>query len=210
MNLYVKALGRMTPKELIDAAIAPLSSALRQGGFRKAGRRFHKDIGEARVFLEVQASQWNRDESAKFTVNLAVYAPEILRRIGREVGQPPKSEVGCTWHERIGFLTPARLDLWGQLDGEESIEDVSNLVLDTVHRYGVPWLEAAASYEGFCEVLSKSVGIPAADMLWSLGLREEAVGCVRRMPQNTSGRAQAAAEWFQSHEHALSQAARPN
>lgn len=193
----------MTPKELVDAAVAPLSLALREAGFRKTGRRFHRDIGESRVFLEVQASQWNREESASFTINLSVYAPLVLRKLGREVGAPPKSEVGCTWHERIGFLTPEGLDLWWKLEGRESIEDVSLRAVETVRRYALPWLDAAATYDGFCEILALSSGIPPADMLWSLGLRVEAIGCVRRMPQNTSGRVQAAAQWLQSHEHAL-------
>lgn len=193
----------MTPKELIDAAVAPLSSALREVGFKRTGHRFHKDAGEARTFLEVQASQWNRVESARFTINLAVYVPSILRKLGDEVGPLPKSEEGFTWGERIGFVTPARLDHWWQLEGEESIEGVSSQVVETVCRYALPWLDAAATYEGLCELLALSSGIPAADMLWSLGLHSEAVACVKRMPQNTSGRIQAAAEWLRSHERAL-------
>lgn len=189
----------MKPKELVDAAVTPLSAALREAGFKKSVRRFHKDAGEARMLLEVQASQWNQENSARFTINLAVYVPSILRKLGEEVGPPPKSEVGCTWGERIGFVTPERLDRWWQLDGEESVANVSSQVVDTVRRYALPWLETAATYEGLCRILAQSNGIPAADMLWSLGLHSEATACVKGMPLNSLGRVQAAAEWLQAH-----------
>jgi len=154
------------------------------------------------MLLEVQASQWNQENSARFTINLAVYVPSILRKLGEEVGAPPKSEVGCTWGARIGFVTPERLDRWWELDGVESVAGVSLQVVDTVRRYALPWLETAATYEGLCGILALSNGIPAADVLWSLGLHSEAVACVKGMPLTSSGRVQAAAEWLQAHAHA--------
>ncbi|MCV2357309.1 DUF4304 domain-containing protein [Paucibacter sp. B2R-40] len=193
----------MTPKELIDAAIAPLSTVLREAGFKKSGRRFKRDVGEVRLFLDVQASQWNRDQSASFTINLAVFAPSVLRKLGEDVGDAPNSEAGCTWLDRIGFLTPEKKDLWWKLDSAESVKDVSSRVLETVHRYAIPWLVGAETYEGLCDILAQATGIPAADILWSLGLHAEARACVKRMPLNTSGRIKAAAEWVQLHEEAL-------
>ena len=192
----------MTPKDLIDAAIQPLAQLLRNEGFRRSGRRFHRDIGESRVFLEVQASQWNREAKASFTINLAAFTPEVARKLGKAVGAPPKSERGCTWLERIGFTTPSRLDTWWNVYDQSSVAQVSEEVVQVVRTYALPWLEAAATRDGLRSVLKVTGGVPAADLLWALGHHEDAIACIHLTPQDTSGRVRAVSEWLKNHANA--------
>ena len=69
-----------TPKELIDAAVAPLASFLLENAFKKSGRHFHKDIGEASVHCNSSKPMEPRRKRFIFH-NLAVYAPFILRNL---------------------------------------------------------------------------------------------------------------------------------
>ena len=192
----------MNPKHLIDAVVQPLAEMLRGRHFRGSARRFYRDIGESRAFLEVQASQWNRDADASFTINLAVFNPEVLRKLGKPVDPPPKTENGCTWHERVGHVTPRNLDTWWTVRDQSSVGLVSAEVVQTVEAHAVPWLESAATYDGLRAILRNTGGVPAADLLWALGHREDAVACIRITPQNTSGRVTAVREWLQAHESA--------
>jgi hypothetical protein len=189
----------VTPKQIIDVAIQPLSDLLRESGFSRVGRRFFRDIGECRVFLEIQASRWNRDQVASFTANLAVFSPPLLRKLGRDVPAPPTSEVGCTWYEPIGFATPQRIDLWWKIANEAEIIEVSKNLVAVVRDFALPWLESAATYEGLREILRLSGGVPAADLLWTLGHNEDAIICIKSTPPITSGRVKAVAEWLRSH-----------
>ena len=190
----------MSPKELIDKAIAPLASLLKEAGFRKLGRRFYRDIDESRIFLEVQASQWNREGyGTSFTINLGLFVPDVLRKLGRDVIDRPKSIHQCTWNERIGVVTPSRCDLWWKIDDEKSVPEVSANLLEVVRESALPWLESAVSYEGFCSALASSKGIGPANMLWELGRKEEAIACIKRVTDANPGQYKVLEEWLESH-----------
>lgn len=189
----------MSPKQLIDTVIAPVAQLLREAGFRKSGRRFYRDAGETRIVLEVQASQWNREGNTRFTINLGLFVPEVSRKLGRTVCDRPNSPQRCTWNERIGFVSPSRIDLWWEIAEEKSIPEVATKVVEVVREFGLPWLEGATTYEGFRNALASSYSLGAADMLWALGHREDAIACVKCIPQVTSGRVKVLNDWLESH-----------
>ncbi len=190
----------MTPKQIIDKAIAPLATTLKKLGFRKLGRRFYKDVGESRVFLEVQASQWNRKGClSSFTINLGIFVPEVLHKTNQEVIERPKSLHKCTWQERIGNTTPAKKDVWWEIESEKSLQEVSTSMLKIVSEYALPWLELGATYDGLCQTLAASEGVGPANLLWNLGCKEEAIACIRRVPGANEGEFMVLNEWLESH-----------
>ncbi|MBI3148465.1 MAG: DUF4304 domain-containing protein, partial [Betaproteobacteria bacterium] len=60
--------------------------------------------------IEVQGSRDNSSTVARFTVNVGVFAMELVYPDVRDVTKP--SIPAAHWRERLGLLCPERQDLW--------------------------------------------------------------------------------------------------
>lgn len=104
-----------TSKAIDRVAAEALHGRLRTLGFKRRGRRFAGKMGEAVACVDVQASQWNRPGEARFTVNLGIYFPFLIRLIeGVEpVDFPYSAQCRVPLFERLDHL--AKRDSWWQL-----------------------------------------------------------------------------------------------
>jgi hypothetical protein len=131
--------------EVIKLGIAPL---LKENGFSKKGRNFHKAAGEAIQVVNIQADKWNQGYTGQFTINLGVYFRAISEISERSIVDGLPKEYDCTIVNRLGFLMPTQDDKWWSLgDGVED-EQVASDVADALKECGLPWLQSASTRDG--------------------------------------------------------------
>lgn len=139
-------------RKILEAALKPL---MKQLGFKKNGPTWyrHTDIGIQ--VLNIQGSQWDKS----FYINLGVY----FLAIGSE--EKPK-EHQCHVRQRLCQLS----------DDLQSCNDTLSFESDTAHevrgkalchlvkKFGIPWLERLANFEGARTYLSSNPrqGFPVA------------------------------------------------
>lgn len=95
--------------EVIKLGVAPL---LKQHGFRKTGRNFHKAVGEMYQVANVQSTRLNSSDRGRFTINLGVYCERVNTIAEPSMVKRPPNEVICTVRARIGHLMPRQDDKW--------------------------------------------------------------------------------------------------
>jgi uncharacterized protein DUF4304 len=151
---------------------------LKQEGFRKRGRTFHRKIAHVSQIVNVQASRNNIGADGSFTLNLGVYFPAVdLSVRGAAVPDVPK-EYDCTLRERIGSLLPDRTDKWWKLAPGTDYRAISDEICAAWTQAGKPWFERRATlpeaYEA-CDgqFATVQVEIPMA-MALLLGRQDEA------------------------------------
>ncbi len=163
--------------ETIRLGLAPL---LKQQGFSKSGRTFHRLTGVVWQVVNVQASQGNSDASGKFTINVGVYVPEVAVLAGQApiAGKPKEYE--CTVRERIGTLMPGGADHWWVLLPSTDLAVVATSVTQAVTAYGLPWLDAHASVQQVTQALACQPSVMAAAAALAAD-RDEAIKRIKRM-----------------------------
>lgn len=72
-------------------------------GYKRAGLRLRKDLGDVLGVAWYQKSRANEGESIKFTVNVEMSVPALS-------ASSRSSE--AHWTDRLGFLLPAESDVW--------------------------------------------------------------------------------------------------
>lgn len=130
--------------EIIKTGIAPV---LKQRGFRKAGRNFHRAAGEAVQAINIQADKWNEGGAGRFTVNVGVYFRAVAEIAERWVVEDVPKEYECTVRGRLGIM-PKPGDKWWVLDDNSDDYQVTRDVADVLSAYGLPWLELSSTRSG--------------------------------------------------------------
>ena len=128
-----------------------LAPPLTDAGFTFDGRRvFRRRVGECEQIVDVQVGV--RSLQGKFTINLAVYDPQIDPR-DVERAAVREFHCGANRRQRLGMLLPSRLPalkrlrLVGFLFGPKDkwwpahTVDGMNQAKNTFLKYGVTWLE---------------------------------------------------------------------
>ena len=128
---------------MIDAVIRDaLALSLKEDGYKKTGRNFHKVSKAVIRVVNVQASQWNYDGSGQFTINLGIYLPRIAKLTDREYrGKGLPKGHNCTGSERIGTLMPKGLDYWWTVTTRTSTAALAKHLAKSWQEYGKPWLD---------------------------------------------------------------------
>jgi len=189
-----------TPSALVDAAIRPSFDALKNAGFRRRGRTFAKVARGASGVLNFQSSQWNVGKSARFTINLAVYVPAFAKIQNRVLSTPPEKLEGCSWHTRIGFAMGMRKDLWWEVSAGNPSENVAADVLNSLTNHAIPWLERCMTFDGLCAFLADGGGVGAAELLWAVGRKDQAVASLAEMLSSSMPRyVELANAWLTKH-----------
>lgn len=131
--------------EVIKLGIAPM---LKQHGFIRRGRNFHKAVGEMYQAVNVQSTRLNTEDRGRFTVNLGVYSERVTAIADPSMVKHPPTEVVCTVRARIGHVMPAQDDKWWTVTRNTDLPALATRVAKLIERYGLPWMNSASSLEG--------------------------------------------------------------
>lgn len=131
--------------EAIKLGIAPL---LKEHGFSKRGRNFHKRFDEGIQVVNIQADKWNEGGIGRFTINLGVYFRAIALITERWPVDGMPKEYECTIRNRLGLLMPTRDDKWWSLGDGIKDEWVASDAADALAEFGLSWLQSASTREG--------------------------------------------------------------
>ena len=160
----------------IDAIVGgALAARLKEHGYRKKGRTFHRRGDDGTCIVHVQASQSNLGGGGSFTINLGVYFPGIEEPLSGGAPSDPPREVDCTLRQRLGGLMPdIRGDHWWSVTSSSDADAVSRAAADAWGAYGRPWLDANATLAGASETLVRRDELHGAVASLLLGDRQEA------------------------------------
>ncbi|WP_167757787.1 DUF4304 domain-containing protein [Deinococcus fonticola] len=126
--------------QAIDAVTSgEVKRVLRQRGFKKDGRTFRRQVGGHWLIVNIQASQGNTWDEARFYVNLAVYYPVLGVERGWPVPEKPR-EIHGQFRRR---LEPEGAGWW-TLTPASDVQSVSAEVAELLLSSGLPWLEQTA------------------------------------------------------------------
>ena len=154
----------------IDFVAAELGDALKPLGFRRQGRRFWREAPEAGevVFhlLDLQSDQWNAGSRGKFTINLGVQRPALVREFVELSGQQFRLEgvdspFGTTCIDgRLGDALPAERgtdwlpelkagqDVWFSIGVGTDLAALASGVAQAVRQFAPPWFEQHGTLAG--------------------------------------------------------------
>lgn len=115
------------------------SNFMKNEGFKKSGKNWHKQFEGYCWIVNIQSSQSNFGDTGKFTINLGVYHHTIEQLAN---GQPlitkPK-EYEATIRTRLGSLFTEH-DYWWQIKDQTFLEDITHDLILKMKNYGFPWL----------------------------------------------------------------------
>lgn len=132
-------MGKSLSAQAIDAVTGgEIKRVLHQHGFKKDGRTFRRQVGRRWLIVNIQASQGNTSDEARFYVNLAVYTPPLSVWLGLTVQDKPKEYHG-QFRKR---LEPDGVGWW-TLTPASDLDSVSAEVAALLLSRGLPWLEQA-------------------------------------------------------------------
>lgn len=131
-------------KRAIDRGLA---AAAKADGFKKSGNNWTRaiDSGVTQA-ANVQGSDSNTTDHAKFTLNLGVYLPELAHILGQTPIDSPR-EVNCHLRCRVSRLMGVGDRWWFATSEREADEAGDELLLAwTAHALG--WLEEVSTPTG--------------------------------------------------------------
>ena len=139
---------------IIDSVVREhIHPLLKQRGYRKQARTFHKIGEESTLVVHIQASQWNQSADGQFTINLGAYFADIEKICdSHEIRGLPK-EYDCTVRRRIGQIMPSNLDKWWEINPGANLEEIGKEVAAGLSEYGLRWLESVASKDSLAAEL---------------------------------------------------------
>lgn len=134
--------------EIIKRSLHPI---LKSAGYKKKGRTFYLEEDDVTRVVNVQSSQGNTAESAKFTVNLGLYFPAVREQSLDEPLTDLPKEYECTLRERIGMLLPRQDDWWWTVRPSSDLDMVANAVSNAWTGYGQPWIDRCGTLAAACD-----------------------------------------------------------
>lgn len=150
-----------------------LAGLMKQQGFKKSARYWHREQAHTCLIANVQASLGNSASEARFTVNLAVYAPSIAQLAGQAPPQGPPKEYEAALRTRLGRLAYGK-DHWWVVTPLSDPQAVAVDLADTMQAFGLPWLYAQQEIESLSEALKDTDSLTSVCAAWAAGQREEA------------------------------------
>lgn len=128
----------MIPSEIRDRIREGIGPALLEHGFRGRSSTFSRQVNDVFHLVQLQASSDNSSSGAKFTVNLAVWAPALS-------SEPNPSVDNAHWRARLGNLGPEQSDIWWQAD-DFSMADVATVdIVARIEAFAIPALQQLQS-----------------------------------------------------------------
>ncbi|MCU7843418.1 MAG: DUF4304 domain-containing protein [Candidatus Thiodiazotropha sp. (ex Monitilora ramsayi)] len=195
---------QITPKELIDRSLEPLSAYLKSAGFSKSGRNYYRSNGETTAAFSVISSSWNGPNQAKFGIAVGVAVPSLAKKLGVSIPKKVTRTGQCSCSVDIGFLGPEKQQSGWEVKFALTPDAAGKEIVRCVEEYGLPWIEDVSTEEGFVKWLGTQQGLPAAETLWKLGKKVEARRCIEAVfshPWHGTNRASIArfTQWLEEH-----------
>jgi hypothetical protein len=182
-----------TPAKWIDEVIrVGPASLLKRLGYKKMGRRFVKANTASTSHIDFQASQWNNDTQARFTLNISCHFPG-LEVVSSDIS-PNKmfTRSMATVGVRIGHLMPGHQDFWWLLTADSDRMHIGAEVTASLETYALPYLETVQTMEGIAEhgghnpLIGKFPNLAVASALAVLGRHDEAIAVFNEYTSNRS------------------------
>lgn len=173
----------MASLEYKKVILEALAGALAPAGFRRNGSVFKRDQIDVVHLISLQSSTESMTSSLRVTVNVAVWAESLAD----ERARPDVS--ASQWHERIGFLMPARQDRWWVARSDAEARIVAAEMRDTVVKYGLPALDAISSTVDLSTLWksNRSPGLTAVQAQRYLARLREREAEANKPPQTLTG-----------------------
>jgi hypothetical protein len=115
----------------LKALLAPL-------GYRKSANLFSRATCDVVHLVEVQGSRQSTVETARFTVNIAIFAPDLVYADVRDTTKP--SVPRAHWRQRIGALSSEQQDLWWEVSNPEQAASAAQDIATRIERFVLPRL----------------------------------------------------------------------
>lgn len=136
------------PQDVIKAMVSLLHrDHLKSLGFGKNGSTWTRSLEWPQV-INIQLSQFNSSEEAKFTVNIGVSIPPLRGIWG---GLPLKGalkEYDCDLRSRIGSLLLDKHDKWWDVTETSDASHLAQVVFHDIDQHALPWLNKLTVYQG--------------------------------------------------------------
>ena len=140
-RLRVKSQITRAIDRVVASGIHPL---LRENGFKRVGRTFHRPVNDLYHVVQVQSSRQNAFDTGKFTINLCIASPEICALwSGKKQPKNPGSHLNHILIARIGSYLPAKQDYWWSIAPDTDIARLSEEVRQALAHYGLAFFEHA-------------------------------------------------------------------
>jgi hypothetical protein len=149
---------------VVSAGIHPI---LKERGFKKQGRSFHKPVGDLYHVVHVQSSRHNAFDVGKFTINLGVSSPDIAALWhGEMTSHNPASHAHLLFSTRIRSLLPSEQDHWWTIEPTTDLDRLAQEVGASLAQYGLTYFQNPAfqSTQALLDSLERDAlgGIPTA------------------------------------------------
>jgi hypothetical protein len=128
----------MIPSEIRDRIREGMAPVLLERGFRGRSSTFSREVGDVVHLIQLQASNSNSIDDARFTVNVAVWAPVLAR-------EPKPSVIDAHWSRRLGDLSPERSDLWWQANDYSMADEAASDISRRIEAFAIPALDQLKS-----------------------------------------------------------------
>ncbi len=135
----------MSPTELKAPIIDQVKQLLHPMGYRKLGGLFSRPSEDVVHLIEIQGSRGNTSGQAKFTLNVGVFAYELVYPDVRDVRKPSIPE--AHWRQRLGFLSPEKIDLWWEVSTQEQSVSAAQDIANRLTCYALPALSELSNLE---------------------------------------------------------------
>lgn len=178
----------MTALESIDTVFVGLAAHLKPRGFSKSGSRLYTRFDRGLKIIELQRSQWNSADKAKFTFELAAYYP-ALHELDRDeprwpmanvrASLPRREELNGSPRQRIGIVMPRKWDDWWEVEAGGDRTALLANVQASVVEHALPWLDQHADLAWLANHYRGFTLQGAARCYVLLGQPEHARDCLR-------------------------------
>ncbi|MBK1817335.1 DUF4304 domain-containing protein [Luteolibacter yonseiensis] len=96
--------------------------------------------------INLQLSQWNSAEEAKFTINLGISIPELHSALESLPFKGSVKEYDCDIRLRIGRLLPKQTDFWWAVTMGTQPAELTKEVFAYIEQYALPWFDRLTDY----------------------------------------------------------------
>jgi len=129
----------MSVGSLKEPTLLALRQLLSPRGYRKSSSLFSKQSQDVVHLIEVQGSLKSTATTPMFTVNIGVFAPELIYADVRSTTKPSIPQ--AHWRTRLGILSPERQDLWWSVTSDLQARSAAQDISARVEHFALPVLE---------------------------------------------------------------------
>ncbi len=181
----------------INAVIGhSLAPCLREAGFRRKARTFHRVETDRIDVINVQGSKWNQGRTGEFTINVGIYFPQIAELYDPYLPEGLPQEYHCTIRRRLGQLMGKRIDKWWKLGRFTKEDKLSVQLAGLIREFALPWMEEMSDLENVKPDVPRFI---AAAVAYHQGRMDEARQYVIESYDETPARNELTRDWAVAH-----------